>query len=144
MKSGYYTVEATFVMTICIIVLMSLCYSGLYIHDRVLVRSEMNQSLAENFLEDGEMTSEWRSKVKESIASRLFLMKIQTLEVSRGLASADMTLTYELPISIRKIQRIFTSGKPSVSITVTREIVKPAEYKWDAMLVNDLIKKEER
>ena len=141
MKSGYYTVEATFVMTICICVLMSLFYSGLYIHDRTLVRSEMNQSLADHFQKGGEATSEWRAKVKESIVQKLFLMKVQKLEVSKGLASVDMTLTYELPISIRRIQNIFTGGKSSVSLTVTREIVKPAEYKWDAMLAGDLLKK---
>ena len=141
MKNGYYTVEATFIMTICIAVLMSLFYSGLYIHDRILVRTEMNQSLAEHFQEDGGVTSEWRTKVKESIISKLLLMKVQKLDVSKGLASIDMTLTYELPISIRKIQSIFTGGKPSVSLTVTREIVRPAEYKWDAGLAEDLLKK---
>ena len=144
MKNGYYTVEATFVMTICIVVLMSLFYSGLYIHDRTLVRSEMNQSLAEHFHKSGEVTSEWRTKVKESIFSKLFIMKVQKLEVSKGLASVDMTLTYELPISIRKIQSIFTGGKSSVSLTVTREIVRPAEYKWDAILADDLLKKGEK
>lgn len=140
MKSGYYTVEATFVMTICIVVLMSLFYSGLYIHDRTLVRSEMNQSLAEQIQEGREMTPEWRADVKKSIISKLFLMKVQKLEVSKGLVSVDMTVTYELPISIRKIQGIFTGGKPSVSLTVTREIVRAAEYKWNA----DLLKKEEK
>ena len=140
MKSGYYTVEATFVMTICIVVLMSLFYSGLYIHDRTLVRSEMNQSLAEQIQEGREMTPEWRADVKKSIISKLFLMRVQKLEVSKGLVSVDMTVTYELPISIRKIQGIFTGGKPSVSLTVTREIVRAAEYKWNA----DLLKKEEK
>ena len=140
MKKGYYTVEATFVMTICICVLMSLFYSGLYIHDRTLVRSEMNQSLAEQIQEGGEMTPEWQANVKKSIISKLFLMKVQKLKVSKGLVSVDMTVTYELPISIRKIQSIFTGGKPSVSLTVTREIVRPAEYKWDA----DLLKKGEK
>lgn len=140
MKNGYYTVEATFVMTICIWILMSLFYSGLYIHDRTLVRSEMNQSLAEQIQEEGEMTAEWRADVKESIVSKLFLMKVQKLEVSKGLVSVDMTMTYELPISIRKIQSIFTGGKPSVSLTVSREVVRPAEYKWDA----DLLKKGEK
>ena len=140
MKSGYYTVEATFVMTICIVVIMSLFYGGLYIHDRTLVRSEMNRSLADRIQEGGEMTPEWRADVKESIVSKLFLMKVQKLEVSRGLVSADMTVSYELPISIRRIQSIFTGGKPSVSLTVTREIVRPAEYKWNA----DLLKKGEK
>lgn len=140
MKSGYYTVEATFVMTICIVVLMSLFYSGLYIHDRTLVRSEMNQRLAEQIQEGREMTPEWQADVKKSIISKLFLMKVQKLEVSKGLVSVDMTVTYELPISIRKIQGIFTGEKPSVSLTVTREIVRAAEYKWNA----DLLKKEEK
>ena len=63
-KGGYYTVEAVFIVTICIWVVMALLYSGLYVHDRMVAISEMNQKLAEKFQRgDGGGTSEWQDEV---------------------------------------------------------------------------------
>lgn len=131
-KAAYYTVEAVFVMTTCIGVLMALLYSGLYLHDHMIVKSEMNQRLAEHFQRgEGEVTTEWRSAVEQSMADKLFLMQIQSLRAVKGLTSVDMTVTYKLPISLRKLQQIFTNGKATVSMTTTRELVGAAKYKWD-------------
>lgn len=131
-KSGYYTVEAVFIVTICIWVIMALAYSGLYVHDRMIVMSEMNQKLAEQ-LQRGEdkITQEWKDRAKESIEGRLFLMRIQKAEVKKGVASVDMTLTYELPISLQGLKSVFSDGKKYKSLSVTRELVKPTKYKWD-------------
>lgn len=129
---GYYTVEAAFVMTICIWVLMALVYSGLYLHDQMLVKSEMNEMLAEHFQKgEGENTSEWRRGIENSLDDKLFLMSIQGLKVKKSLFSVDMTIDYELPISLSRLKHIFTKGKPVVSLTATYELVRPAKYKWD-------------
>lgn len=131
-KAAYYTVEAAFVMTTCIGVLMALLYSGLYLHDHMIVKSEMNQRLAEHFQKgEGEVTPEWRLAVEQSMVDKLLLMQIQRLKVRKDLTSVDMTVTYKLPISLRKLQQIFTNGKATVSLTTTRELVRAAKYKWD-------------
>lgn len=132
MKGGYYTVEATFVMTICIWILMALFYSGFYVHDRMIVESEMNGVLSQHFQKgEGKITREWQEKIKAYMDKKLFLMRIQKLEIKKGLASADMCLTYQLPISLGRLKQIFSKGKSSLSFSVSRELVRPAKYKWD-------------
>lgn len=119
-------------MTICIWVIMALLYSGLYLHDKVMIKSEMNQILAEHFSKgEGEVSREWRLAVRQSMSEKLFLMRIQNLEVKKGLASVDMTIIYKLPISLEKLKQIFTNGNATVSLMTTRELVKPTKYKWD-------------
>ena len=132
MRGGYYTVEATFIMTICIWVIMALFYSGVYVHDRMIAKSEMNEALAEHFQNgEGDVTGSWQTQVKEELKKKLFLMKVHKLETNKGIVSSDMSLTYELPISLDRLKQIFTSGESTLSLSVSRELVKPAKYKWD-------------
>lgn len=141
MKGGYYTVEASFIMTICIWVIMALFYSGFYVHDRMLVESEMNGVLMQHFQNgEGEIRAEWQEKVKEYMEKKLFLMRVQKLEVKKSLASVDMCLVYQLPISLKRLKQIFTQGESSLIFSVSRELVKPAKYKWDYDMIkgNDL------
>lgn len=131
-KGGYYTVEAVFIVTICIWVVMALLYSGLYIHDRMVVVSEMNQKLAEKFQRgDGEAALEWQDEARQSIANKLMLMRIKKIKVKKGVLSAEMTVTYDLPVSLRGIKSLFSGGRPSMSLAVARELVNPVKYKWD-------------
>lgn len=131
-KGGYYTVEAVFLVTICIWVVMALIYSGLYVHDRMVVISEMNQKLAEKFQRgDGRGTSEWRDKARSAIEDKLMLLRIKKMEVNKGVLSAEMTVTYDLPVSLRGIKSLFNRGKQEMSLTVARELVNPVKYKWD-------------
>lgn len=131
-KGGYYTVEAVFIVTICIWVVMALLYSGLYVHDRMVVISEMNQKLAEKFQRgDGEGTSEWRDKERRAIEDKLMLLRIKKMEVKKGALSAEMTVTYDLPVSLRGIKSLFGGGKQFMSLAVARELVNPVKYKWD-------------
>ncbi len=131
-KSGYYTVEAVFIVTICIWVVMALLYSGLYVHDRMVAISEMNQKLAEKFQRgDGGGTSEWQDEVRKSIANKLMLMRIKKVKVKQGVLSAEMTATYDLPVSLRGIKSLFSGGRQYMSLAVERELVNPVKYKWD-------------
>ena len=131
-KGGYYTVEAVFIVTICIWVLMAILYSGLYVHDRMVVISEMNQKLAEKFQRgDGEGTLEWQDEARQSIANKLMLMRIKKIKVKKGALSAEMTVTYDLPVSLRGIKSLFSGGRQYMSLAVERELVNPVEYKWD-------------
>lgn len=42
MAKASFTVEAVFVVSICIWVLVALCYGGLYVHDRAVMVSDVN------------------------------------------------------------------------------------------------------
>lgn len=135
-KGGYYTVEAVFIVTICIWVVMALLYSGLYVHDRMVIVSEMNRKLAEKFQRgDGGAEAAWQDEARQSIANKLMLMRIKKINVKKGVLSAEMTVTYELPVSLRGIKSLFGGGKQQMTLAAARELVNPAKYKWDYDIV---------
>ena len=84
MRAGYFTVEATFIMTICIWVIMALLYSGLYLHDRIVVRSELSGTLEKCF-RDGKkiFTTEGKADVEKTMKKKLFLMKIKKIHFEK-------------------------------------------------------------
>lgn len=122
MKNAYYTVEATFVMTICISIIMLLIYGGFYVHDRVIVKSEMNEIIAEHFQE--EITSEQKQKVKKYLDKKLWLLRIEQIQLTKHVKSIEMKLTYPLPALLSKFRL-------SSSIEITQERIKPTKDKWD-------------
>ena len=131
-RSGYYTVEAAFIMTICLWVVMALCYSGLYIHDQMMVKSEMREILAEHFEKAEEQASVTCEKEgKEFLKNHLFLARILKVKVKKKVRTAEMTLQYELPISLKRLKNIFLKGQNIGFLTVSYELVQPANYKWD-------------
>lgn len=132
MRGGYFTVEATFVMTICIWVIMALLYSGLYLHDRIVVRSELSGTLEKSF-RDGKkiFTTEGKADVEKTMEKKLFLMQIKKIHFEKGMFTAEGALTYELPISLEKLKNIFMKDKESATITVKRDWLHPSQYKWN-------------
>lgn len=122
MKDGYYTVEAVFVMLICISVVFSVFYGGFYVHDRMIISSVMNEM--------GDRQKE-EKEIKTMLGKKLFLADIKSVKKKNGLASTEITVTYQLPIRARVLRGILQKGKAGISCTTEREVVKYTKYKWD-------------
>ena len=58
-------------------------------------------------------------------------MRIKKVKVKQGVLSAEMTVTYDLPVSLRGIKSLFSGGRQYMSLAVERELVNPVKYKWD-------------
>ena len=133
---GAFTVEAVFVVTICIWVMMAILYGGMYAHDRVVLVSTVNEMtysrLAEN---QKEKTGPWKKRVKSVLEGRLFLMKIQKVKEKKGLAWDTVTVQYTLPISWKFMKKVLSGGKTKLEYKMTREVTKPVEYMWDAAVI---------
>jgi hypothetical protein len=137
-KKASYTVEASFVVSICIWVLFALLYSGLYIHDQMVVSSVTNEMTASRFQNGrSKVTDGWKKKVKKKLEKSLFLMQIQEVKGSKALNTVTVKVRYSLPISLDLLKKIFSSGKGGTTFSTTRELVKPVEYKWDLNLLKE-------
>lgn len=133
MKGGYYTVEAVFVMMICIWVVIALCVGGLYIHDRVVLVSETNEVLSECIEEDEKYTA---SQVEERLRKQLFFLHLEKVSAKDGLTGRKVTVKYTLfsyPVLLKKI---WLEGKEHAEYTAVRTKRKPTEYRWDAEMAD--------
>lgn len=132
MKKAYYTVEATFVVSICVWLLFAFIYGGFYIHDRVILGSATNEMVSSRFQNGRKsVTEKWEKKVKDELERQLFLMQIEDVKGDKGLLHVKMQVRYRLPISLTKIRSIFSGGSGAATFETVRELVKPVEYKWD-------------
>jgi hypothetical protein len=134
---GYYTVEATFVVSICVWILVALCYSGLYLHDNLLLESETcEQTMA--WLSDGGKKKEiWQKNVKKRLQKKLFLMRVSAVKAESGLTDEIVSVTYKLPISWKKLKQMLTGNKQTLTCQVSTVRACAANYKWDYDVVKD-------
>lgn len=130
---GYYTVEATFVVTICLWVLIGLCYTGLYVHDSLLLESEINGQTAAWISDGGGKQEKWEKLTKKKLQKKMFLMRIQSVKAKKGLTCRKITIQFEWPVSWKKLRQIFSRGKKSPACKVERETVRASHYLWDAL-----------
>lgn len=129
-EDAYYTVEAVFIVSICVWILIALCYGGFYVHDRLLLASELNEQTAEWICSGAEKTDEWCEDRKNGIQKKLFLFQITSIRVKNELAARNIQVTYTVPISWSTMKKLFTGKSSSVTYETEREMVQPADYMW--------------
>lgn len=138
MKQANYTVEAVFVISICIWVLIALFYGSFYIHDRVILGSVTNEWTTVQFQKAETAVSEkWKQDVKKDLERRLFLIRINRVQAKKNLSDVKVEVYYKLPISIKNIKALFSSGDKEDCFVTVRELPRPAEYKWDYSLLKE-------
>ncbi len=132
---GYYTVEATFVMTICIVVLMAVLYTGLYVHDRMIMET-VTHRVTSAWIHMTEQKkwdeSKFREKLTSELEKKLFILPVHGVSVSGELTSKKVCVRYSVPISIGFLKRIWGGSTGTREETVSIPDIWPAKWKWDA------------
>jgi len=137
MKNANYTVEAVFVISICIWVLFALMYGSFYIHDNVILASLTREKIAEHYeREEGQITAEWENEIKKDLGKHLFLMRIEKVKAKKMPTEVKLQVEYALPVSVSGIRALFSKETKNI-FTTSGECVNPMEYKWDADLLRD-------
>ena len=143
-RAGYYTVEATFIVTICIVILMAVLYTGLYVHDRVVTEAVLQRQTTYWIHQPEE--KKWSKKLfirklKKEINKRLFLLKLNRINVDDGLVTKTVSAGYSLPVSLSFLNRIWGGKDGTREETVKVTEVWPAKWKWDADAAKEVVKK---
>ena len=82
---GVYTVEAVFIMSICIWVMVALCYGGMYVHDIVVLESVTNEEVAAWLSSSGQKQEKvWLADLRKDLDNKLFLFQVRTVKVKSG------------------------------------------------------------
>ncbi|MCR5691503.1 MAG: hypothetical protein K6G62_04705 [Eubacterium sp.] len=123
-----FTLEATFVVSICVWVLVALCYCGLYIHDQAILESETNACLARAIRSD---KLEASGEIRRGLEGKLLLTEVKKVEVKDFLVYQRAQVTYDLNLSFPLLRKIFLGKKTQGSYEVFRESINAAKLRWD-------------
>ena len=134
-SGGYYTVEATFIVTITIVLTVAVLYAGLYVHDQMVIESVSARWLMrwEHQTSDEKMSEEeFTEGLRADLEKSVFMLPVRGIDVDEGLLSADVTVSYGLSLSFGFLNRIWggTDGVREEDASVTT--IWPAKLKWDA------------
>ena len=147
--NGYYTVEATFVVTICSFVLIAILYTGLYVHDLMLVESyasvytgirTRSSDMIENDATEndgvtpkaiGKSSDDISALIREKLESDLFIFDLLSVEIDDGLLTRKISVDYAVPVSLGFLVRAWGSDDPG-KFNFEVEKYKTSKIKWDA------------
>lgn len=133
---GVYTIEAVFVVSICIWVLIAVCYGGMYVHDRVVLETVTNEELAARLSgPDRKEEKKWCGELKDKLQKKLFLFRILGVKEKSGMQSKKTEVRYSIPVSWNFLKKIFMGGKTELCFETVREDITPANYMWDSEII---------
>lgn len=133
---GVYTVEAVFVVSICVWVLVAICLGGMYAHDRVVLESVTNEEGAAWLSQpDTVSEKEWTDGLREKLDGQLYLFRIRGVTTKSVLSGRQIRVRYTVAISWKFLKGIWMNGKSEVAFETVREDVEPAIYMWDASVL---------
>lgn len=138
MMRGSYTLESVFVMTICTWILMAILYCGLYVHDKIVLSSTVNEvtmSWLDSYGKIDEL--EWKKNLEDRLSQQLFLLKISSISQKRGLGGKTVRVRYELPISWTFLRGVLSGGEPKPTYETARESCEPVKYMWDFEIAHE-------
>lgn len=129
---GVYTVEAVFIMSICVWVMMALCYGGMYVHDKVVLESVSNGETAAwlSSMESKE-ESQWKKDLKQELDKKLFLFQIRSVKVTSGWKEKKVQIRYRVPVSWKLLKKIFMENRSEAVYETSRENITPAKSMWE-------------
>ena len=134
-RSGYYTVEATFIVTICIVILMAILYTGLYVHDRIIVETVASSQASYWIHQDEEekwSEEEFVEELRTELKKKLFLFTVHHVGVDEALIIKTVNVRYQVPVSLGFLRRIWGGDDGSREESISVSEVRPAKWKWDA------------
>ena len=137
-KGAYYTVEATFVVTLTMILVVAVLYTGLYVHDRIITETVTERMTArwEHQSEEKRFSeNEFVGKLKKELSRKLFLLPVHGVDVEEGLTSISVSVRYGLPVSLSFLKRLWGGEKGERCETVKAARICPAKWKWDSEAV---------
>ena len=134
-RGGYYTVEAVFIVSICIWVLIALCYTGFYAHDSLLLESVGNEQTAAWIADGAKKQEKWQKAAKKELQRKMFLFQIKSVKAKKGLIGINVKIDYSLPISWKKLKQMLSQEGSELVEEIERENVQAAKYLWDYELI---------
>lgn len=126
---GSYTVEAVFVMSITLAVIMVVFYSAFIVHDEIIMASCVTRDLSEN-----------ASINQKEVQKKMLFCQINKVEKKSNklLKQVAANIYYQVPVPNYLANIFFTSQEKE--LIRTYEIYKASELMWDYTEIKEGLK----
>lgn len=129
--------EAVFVMSIVVWILVSVCYLALYSHDRAVLYS-LGQNYLEMSVENGADTTagEIRDGMKGYLQKYMLITRVDSVRVTRGIRTvkAEVAFCPEIQLSMT---RELLGGSSGGHCSISHEVIVPSHEMWDLELMKE-------
>lgn len=139
-KKASFTVEAVFVMTITIWILLSMCYLTLYIHDKTVL-----YSIAHDFIEmetergEKRETAELSSCLKEELESYLLISEIRSVKIQKRYLGLQAEVCFQITAHVPFMRDLFP-GNGGKTVGISHQTLSAPEYMWDSQMAEEVVK----
>lgn len=135
-RKASFTVEAVFVVSIVVWIVVSICYLSVFTHDQTALFS-LTQSYVEQAVENGSEFTEdgLRAGLMPYISSHMMLCRIDNISVKKRLMSVDVDLEYTTQVQFPFAGKLLSAGRPR-RIRISHEVLF-APYRMWSMEVDD-------
>ena len=139
-RRASFTVEAVFVMSITIWIIMAICYLALYSHDNAVMYS-LAEHYVEQAVEDGKewKESELQSGLKKYLQKHVMISQIDRVSVNRQVLSVKAEIAYHVNVEMPFIKTVLSGGH-GATVCVFSKVLFPPYYMWDAEEIKDAVK----
>lgn len=139
-KRASFTVEAVFIMSITIWILLSICYLSMYAHDCTAIYS-LGESFLEREVENGKECKEQEmvSALKDYLTEHLMISQIEEVSVKKKLLSVEGEILFCVDIHVPFLKNILT-GEKGKRVHLSHEKIFPPYYMWDSEVIGNALK----
>lgn len=133
-----FTVEAAFVMSIVIWVVIAVCYLAMFTHDETALYS-LGQNYLEMSLENGAEyeETEWQQELRRYVGRHLFITEIKNVSIQKKLMSVKADITFGTSVKFPLIGNLY-EGKNGGKVSLSHEVLLPAEFMWSSEQVKNI------
>ncbi len=132
--------EAVFVMSIVVWILVSVCYLALYSHDRAVLYS-LGQNYLELSVENGaDVTAGGiRDGMKQYLQRYMLITRVDSVRVTREIRTVKAEVVFYPEIRLSMTRKLL-GGSAGVRCSISHEVIFPPHEMWD----HELIKEQEK
>lgn len=133
--------EAVFVMSIVLWIVISICYLSMYAHDQTVL-----ESLGKNYLElSVENGKDWKEaevavQLKKYLQEHLLICDIKDVSVEKKILSVEAGIQFGVRVRFPFVEKLLT-GNEGKRIYISHEVIFPPYYLWDSEVISDVVKK---
>ncbi len=139
-KKASFTVEAVFVMTITVWILLSLCDLALYMHDKTVLCT-ITHDFMERETGHGEKrgTSELSSCLKEELETHLLISEIKTVNIKQRFLELRAEVRFRITAHLPFVRDLY-NGNGWKTVEISHQTLSAPEYMWDSQMAEGVIK----